>query len=148
MVDALQSGSGKLAAHDSRYALYLLYWYKSTSTDVLLQSDAALRSATWLAPRISVCSRMLTYAHVCTAERCCAALGDMARAAYLRKVIDVAQTAEAEGLQDGTSHFLVRAKMSTLQKHFDRAEQILLEQGAIDQAMEMYQELHRYLKRR
>jgi len=67
----------------------------------------------------------------------------MARAAYLRKVIDVAQTAEAEGLQDGTSHFLVRAKMSTLQKHFDRAEQILLEQGAIDQAMEMYQELHR-----
>ncbi len=62
------------------------------------------------------------------AERCCAALGDTARAAYLRKVIDVAETAQAEGLPDGTSHFLVRAKMATLDKHFDRAEQILLEQ--------------------
>jgi intraflagellar transport protein 172 len=62
------------------------------------------------------------------AERCCAALGDTARAAYLRKVIDVAEMAQAEGLPDGTSHYLVRAKMATLDKHFDRAEQILLEQ--------------------
>ena len=92
----------------------------------------------------TLCNLALQGSRLMIAERCCAALGDTARAAYLRKVIDVAETAQAEGLPDGASHFLVRAKMATLDKHFERAEQILLEQGAIDEAMEMYQELHRW----
>ena len=92
----------------------------------------------------TLCNLALKDNRLMIAERCCAALGDMARAAYLRKVIDVAETAQAEGLPDGSSHFMVRAKMATLEKHFDRAEQILLEHGAVDEAMEMYQELHRW----
>ena len=100
------------------------------------------------------------------AERCCAALGDTARAMYLRKVNEavaevwttpkpwypapdpkpdpclgerlVKQTrnpdplipevriqAEREGMSDGTEHFLVKAKMATLDKNFDRASQVL-----------------------
>ena len=92
----------------------------------------------------TLCNLALKDNRLMIAERCCAALGDMARAAYLRKVIDVAETAQAEGLPDGSSHFMVRAKMASLEKHFDRAEQILLEHGAVDEAMEMYQELHRW----
>ncbi|KAJ1492436.1 putative osmotic avoidance abnormal protein, partial [Baffinella frigidus] len=75
------------------------------------------------------------------AERCCAALGDTARAMYLRKVNEAA---EREGMADGTEHFLVKAKMATLDKNFDRASQVLLEQGKVEEAMEMYQELHRW----
>ena len=90
----------------------------------------------------TLCNLALQDNRLVIAERCCAALGDMSRACFLRKVTDVAETAQAEGLADGASHFLVRAKMATLEKNFDRAEAILLEQGAVEEAMEMYQVIY------
>ena len=39
---------------------------------------------------------------------------------------------------------LVRAKLAVLNKNFKLAESILLEQGHVDEAIEMYQELHKW----
>ena len=45
---------------------------------------------------------------------------------------------------DGTNHVRVRAKLAVLDKKFKLAESILLEQGYVDEAIEMYQELHKW----
>ena len=45
---------------------------------------------------------------------------------------------------DGTNHVRVRAKLAVLDKNFKLAESILLEQGYVDEAIEMYQELHKW----
>ncbi|EDO25896.1 predicted protein, partial [Nematostella vectensis] len=45
---------------------------------------------------------------------------------------------------DGTNHVLVRAKLAVLDKNFKLAESYLLEQGHVDEAIEMYQELHKW----
>ena len=45
---------------------------------------------------------------------------------------------------DGTNHVRVRAKLAVLDKNFKLAETILLEQGYVDEAIEMYQELHKW----
>jgi len=57
--------------------------------------------------------------------------------------LQVADEAQRAGLEDGNDHFMVKARMAMLDKQFDLAEQILLDQGKIEEAMEMYQELHR-----
>ena len=45
---------------------------------------------------------------------------------------------------DGTNHVRVRAKLAVLDKNFKMAESILLEHGYVDEAIEMYQELHKW----
>ncbi|KAM7445695.1 hypothetical protein ABFA07_005947 [Porites harrisoni] len=78
------------------------------------------------------------------AERCFAALGDVPKAKALRQINKIAeQTAEEMG-GDGTNHVRVRAKLAVLDKNFKLAESILLEQGYVDEAIEMYQELHKW----
>ncbi|XP_033644927.1 intraflagellar transport protein 172 homolog [Asterias rubens] len=78
------------------------------------------------------------------AERCYAALGDVAKARYLRNVNKMAAEMAQEIGGDGTSHYTVRAKLAVLNKDFKEAESVYLEQNAIDEAMEMYQELHKW----
>eukprot|EP00658_Telonema_sp_P-2_P017711 TRINITY_DN16903_c0_g1_i3.p1 TRINITY_DN16903_c0_g1~~TRINITY_DN16903_c0_g1_i3.p1 ORF type:complete len:1394 (-),score=437.87 TRINITY_DN16903_c0_g1_i3:63-4244(-) len=79
------------------------------------------------------------------AERCYAALGDVSKARYLHKVVSIQDYAnENYDGQQGANHFMVRAKLAVLDKQFKRAESILLEQGQVETAMEMYQELHRW----
>ena len=41
-------------------------------------------------------------------------------------------------------HPAVRAKLAVFEKHFKLAESIYLEQGQVEEAMEMYQELHKW----
>lgn len=41
-------------------------------------------------------------------------------------------------------HPAVRAKLAVFEKQFKLAESIYLEQGQVDEAMEMYQELHKW----
>ena len=92
----------------------------------------------------TLCQLALKDGRLVIAERCCAALGDTSRAMFLRKVNQIADEAQRAGLEDGNEHFMVKARMAMLDKQFDRAETILLEQGKIEEAMEMYQELHRW----
>ena len=78
------------------------------------------------------------------AERCYAALGDVARARYLRKTHRIAEMAGNGNAQDGMSHYMVRAKLAVLGKKFKQAEMTYLEQGQVQDAMDMYQELHKW----
>lgn len=78
------------------------------------------------------------------AERCYAALGDVARARYLRKAHRIAEMAGNGNAQEGMSHYIVRAKVAVLGKQFKQAEVAYLEQGQVQDAMDMYQELHKW----
>ncbi|XP_039425678.1 intraflagellar transport protein 172 homolog isoform X3 [Corvus cornix cornix] len=76
------------------------------------------------------------------AERCFAALGNMAKARFLHETNAIADQAAQEHGGDGTDHYLVRARLAMLDKNYKLAEMIFLEQNATEEAMDMYQELH------
>ncbi|XP_064911402.1 intraflagellar transport protein 172 homolog isoform X1 [Columba livia] len=76
------------------------------------------------------------------AERCFAALGNMAKARFLHETNTIADQAAQEHGGDGTDHYLVRARLAMLDKNYKLAEMIFLEQNATEEAMDMYQELH------
>eukprot|EP00736_Rhodelphis_marinus_P012459 Rmarinus@m.5702 len=79
------------------------------------------------------------------AEKCYAAIRDVSKARYLRQAYKIADYAAKEMNQgDGTDHYLVRAKLLALDKSFAAAERTLVDQGQIEEAMEMYQELHKW----
>ena len=75
--------------------------------------------------------------------RCFAALGDVSKARYLRGVNDLIDTLNPS-YGDPMYHPTVRAKLAIFEKQFKLAESIYLEQGQIDEAMEMYQEVHKW----
>ncbi|KAJ3234644.1 hypothetical protein HDU78_005723 [Chytriomyces hyalinus] len=74
------------------------------------------------------------------AQRCFSALGDVAMARYLGNLSDKVES------MDGESAYLVRARLAVLDKQFNLAESILLENGKIDDCMKMYQEMHKWDK--
>ncbi|XP_062344303.1 intraflagellar transport protein 172 homolog isoform X2 [Cinclus cinclus] len=76
------------------------------------------------------------------AERCFAALGNMAKARFLHETNVIADQAAQEHGGDGTDHYLVRARLAMLDKNYKLAEMIFLEQNATEEAMDMYRELH------
>lgn len=89
-------------------------------------------------------------------RRCYAALGDVSKARYLEKVIELAEKMEAEtvsrsmsvslgistmsaflqGVADGTEHYMVQAKLAILSKQFKQAEAILLERVSVAQCLD------------
>lgn len=83
---------------------------------------------------------------ILTAERCFGAVGNVAKARYLRKVNNLAQSVERETGVPGTgyAHFTVQSKLAVLNGQLARAEQLLLQQGLVEETMEMYQELHKW----
>lgn len=78
------------------------------------------------------------------AERCYAVLGDVAKSRYLHKVNRLIQDHAAEVGGDGSNFYMAQAKMAMLAKQFQRAEAILLDHNELDEALAMYQELHKY----
>jgi len=78
------------------------------------------------------------------AERCFAAVGDAAKARYLHKVVNLMADLQAETGQVSLSHFRVQARLAVLNKQFKKAELLLLQHGQIEDAMEMWQELHKW----
>ncbi|XP_068609645.1 intraflagellar transport protein 172 homolog [Brachionichthys hirsutus] len=76
------------------------------------------------------------------AERCCAALGDVATMYFLRDTNEIADRVSQETGGTGTDSFQVQARMAMLDKNFKLAEMLYLEQNSIDEALAMYQELH------
>ncbi|PIK55820.1 putative intraflagellar transport protein [Apostichopus japonicus] len=107
-------------------------------------------------------------------ERCFAALGDVGKARYLQSLNKMAAPISQETGEDGTNHYTIRAKLAILKKDFQEAREDLLRAdcdtstqsipphpsspsttvspdlieflilNAIDEAMEMYQELHKW----
>jgi intraflagellar transport protein 172 len=78
------------------------------------------------------------------AERCFAALGDVSKARYLRRVNKIADGVTANTGSDGMQHFKVRASLALLEANFAQAERIYVEQGQGEEAIEMYQMMHRW----
>ena len=74
--------------------------------------------------------------------RCFAALGDVAKARYLRETNKLA--AENDKLGDGRQFYLVRARIAELDKNFKVAEGIFLENQAVNEAIEMYQVIYKW----
>jgi intraflagellar transport protein 172 len=92
----------------------------------------------------SLAKAALAHNELLIAERCYAALGDVAKARYLHKVNKLADANSNRGRVDGREHWSVRAKLHQLRKDFTAAEDILVGQGQTDEAIEMYQTMRRY----
>merc|ERR1719409_2223904 len=78
------------------------------------------------------------------AEQCYAVLGDVSKSRYLHKVNSLVDEHKAEVGGDGSQFYMAQAKMAILAKQFQRAEAILLDNNELDEALGMYQELHKY----
>jgi intraflagellar transport protein 172 len=79
------------------------------------------------------------------AQRCAAALGDVAMSRFLGEVKDIKTKAEIDmGSDRGSEHYLVRAKLALLQKDLQSAENELINQGQIDECIDMYQKLFKH----
>ncbi|CAD2220997.1 hypothetical protein, conserved [Angomonas deanei] len=80
------------------------------------------------------------------AERCFAALGDIARVTALQNINEMASKAskESKGATDGYDHYTVQAGLAILNKDFKRAERIYLENGKVEEAINMWEEMNRF----
>ncbi|KAL9645308.1 hypothetical protein ABK040_002508 [Willaertia magna] len=79
------------------------------------------------------------------AERCFAALGDVAKARFLRKINEECQKIrESESLIEPLDHWIIKTQIAILNKDFKTAEQIYLEQGKVDEAIKMYEQIHKF----
>ncbi|TPX36361.1 hypothetical protein SmJEL517_g01621 [Synchytrium microbalum] len=82
--------------------------------------------------------------NLAVAERCFSAMGDVARARYMHVLDELADKYRAQGWTNPTDQYVIRARLALLDKQFKVAERIMLEQGRVEEAMEMYQELHKW----
>jgi len=86
--------------------------------------------------------------HVAIAERCAAALGDVARARYLHgvgeRMSDAARDLGSEDPAAGLAHWSVRSRLAMLGKDMRQVEDILLSQGQTQEAINVYQLLHQF----
>ena len=78
------------------------------------------------------------------AQRCAAAVMDMASTRFLGNVQDIETQAEQETGLKGADHYLVRCKMALLAKDLKGAEYELLNQGKMDDCIDMYQKLFKH----
>uniref|UniRef100_A0A0K0DN97 Intraflagellar transport protein 172 n=1 Tax=Angiostrongylus cantonensis TaxID=6313 RepID=A0A0K0DN97_ANGCA len=78
------------------------------------------------------------------AQRCFAALGDFARAEAVFRIMELAELTAKELGADGTQSYKVRARVAQLMRKFKEAEKIYVEQNAVEEAIEMYQTLHKW----
>ncbi|XP_057208125.1 intraflagellar transport protein 172 homolog isoform X2 [Triplophysa rosa] len=76
------------------------------------------------------------------AERCFAALGDVSKVRFLNETNKIADAVSKEYGGDVIDHYQVKARLAMLDKNFKLAEMYYMEQNAVEEAMEMYQELH------
>ncbi len=96
--------------------------------------------AMWLELR----NAAITDRRLLVAQRCSAALGDVAKAQYLGAIIADAKRASAmEGGGDGLNNYAVKARLAMLDKQWKVAEGLLLENGQTDAAIQMYRDMHR-----
>eukprot|EP00826_Nyctotherus_ovalis_P043861 TRINITY_DN4676_c0_g1_i2.p1 TRINITY_DN4676_c0_g1~~TRINITY_DN4676_c0_g1_i2.p1 ORF type:complete len:185 (-),score=75.36 TRINITY_DN4676_c0_g1_i2:15-569(-) len=78
------------------------------------------------------------------AEWCYSAIGNISKAKYLHGINKLIKKFEEDTKTDGSNFYLVQAKLAILDKDFHRAEAILLAQNEVEEAMDMYQELHKW----
>src|SRR5690606_32036254 len=70
--------------------------------------------------------------------------GDVAKTRYLHKLVKECEKTKLEQGIDPLEHWSIRAKVEILNKNFKQAEQIYLEQGKIEEALNMYEQVQKY----
>lgn len=78
------------------------------------------------------------------AQRCAAAMGDVASSRFLTEMKAVKARAEEELGHRANDHYLVRSKLALLRKDLKGAEHELLAQGKVEECIEMYQKLSKH----
>ncbi|KAG1963505.1 intraflagellar transport protein [Pimephales promelas] len=112
-------------------------YYRATAFLETLEMSAETEAMWKTLSKLSLEARQL---HI--AERCFAALGDVSKARFLNETNKIADAVSKENDGDGTEHYQVKARLAILDKNFKLAEMYYMEQNAVDEVMEMYQELH------
>ncbi|MCL4124638.1 UNVERIFIED_CONTAM: hypothetical protein GTU68_062016, partial [Idotea baltica] len=78
------------------------------------------------------------------AERCFAALGDVAKVRYLQDINAIRERIQISTGEDGIDNYEVQAKLAILNKQFKTAENIFIENNELEAAISMYQGLHKW----
>lgn len=80
------------------------------------------------------------------AERCYAAMGDVANVEAIRQIrkLAIAASKASEGATNGYEHWSVQAELFIMKRDFKQAEQIYLEMGKVEEAIAMWDEMQRY----
>ncbi|CAI2357816.1 unnamed protein product [Caenorhabditis sp. 36 PRJEB53466] len=86
----------------------------------------------------------LEHFNLFVAQRCYAAIGDVAKAKKLHEIQEDADEAAVTIGGDGTHYYKVRAKLSIMARKFKDAERTFLEQNDIESAISMYTNLHKW----
>ncbi|CAB1340225.1 unnamed protein product, partial [Coregonus sp. 'balchen'] len=112
-------------------------YYRATAFLETLEMSSETEAMWKTLSKLSLEARQL---HI--AERCFAALGDVSKARFLNETNKIADKVSKEYGGDGTEFYQVKARLAMLAKNYKLAEMYYMEQNAIDEVMEMYQELH------
>ncbi|PIC15412.1 hypothetical protein B9Z55_022396 [Caenorhabditis nigoni] len=91
-----------------------------------------------------VAEMALEHGNLFVAQRCYAAIGNIAKAKKLHDIIEIADEAAITIGGDGTHYYKVRAMMAILGRKFKDAERIFLEQNDAEAAIGMYTSLHKW----
>ncbi|KAK6114288.1 hypothetical protein QQG55_55400 [Brugia pahangi] len=78
------------------------------------------------------------------AQRCFAALGDISRVQMLVEMIRIADEITRNTGDDGKNNYKVQARLALMNKDFREAERIYLEQNALDEIIEIYQQIGKW----
>ncbi|XP_051954406.1 intraflagellar transport protein 172 homolog [Xyrauchen texanus] len=112
-------------------------YYRATAFLETLEMSSETEAMWKTLSKLSLEARQL---HI--AERCFAALGDVSKARFLNETNKIADAVSKENGGIGTDYYQVKARLAMLDKNFKLAEMYYIEQNAVDEVMEMYQELH------
>ncbi|KAI1897568.1 hypothetical protein AGOR_G00084610 [Albula goreensis] len=112
-------------------------YYRATAFLETLEMSVETEAMWKTLSKLSLEARQL---HI--AERCFAALGDVSKARFLNETNKIADQVSKEYGGDGTEYYQVKARLAMLDKNYKMAEMYYMEQNAIEEVMEMYQELH------
>ena len=115
-------------------------------------ASGQLRRAAYLLECIEADSSMwkillkeaLTAYDLLVIERCYAGMLDIAGVRFIASLRKTCKELESQGIIDPENHYSVRAKFALLQNQYKLAETLYLEQGRLQDAMQMYQEMHKW----
>eukprot|EP00158_Paraphelidium_tribonemae_P009660 Partr_v1_DN28926_c0_g1_i3_m26019 putative intraflagellar transport 172 homolog (Chlamydomonas) len=79
-------------------------------------------------------------------QRCYAGMCDIAGVRFIAGLLKSCEELEDKGVIDPGNHYSIKARLALLHNQYKLAESYYLEQGRIDDAMEMYQEIHQWDK--
>ena len=81
--------------------------------------------------------------HIAIASHCAAAVGDLSRAFFLKTMLDDMKAKQHPGVAS-VRHWRIQAKMYQLKQEFEKAEELYIENGKLDELIAIYEEMNMY----